>query len=267
MLIKQGTPRSSLICSVDDGSGQGGGGGGSGEKSPFSEDQMKALQDMSNATSSSHHTRINKSLEARLGEFESSQGKMLDKKFEELTNTLTGGGGKDAGKDGDKGDGRGDANNPEIAALTARVAAAESKAKAADQLVEQGKKDNLESEKTQKVATALRNSGVPDGLLNGAMAVFGSSGGVTRDDANKLVVRVERKGPTGPYPEDITLEDGVTEWLKTDNGKAYAGPRDVRGSGAQGGQRRLGPDGKPNRAEQVREAKHQLLRGILEDNM
>lgn len=107
------------------------------------------------------------------------------------------------------------------------------KAEAAAKAIEMQRKED------RTALTAALTGKVRPELLEAAVALhFDSKKRVVRDedDAEK---RVWRDGD-----DVMTLEEGVSKWLGSSEGKAYVPAADVKGSGNKGGSAAVGADGK-----------------------
>lgn len=87
---------------------------------------------------------------------------------------------------------------------------------------EKGKTAELRSE-TLRALTEAECSNV-----KGAFALLKEDGRIGRDKEGRLVFLT----PEGDFVDEEPLEDGVKKWLASDEGKEYAKPRGVGGSGS-----------------------------------
>lgn len=89
-----------------------------------------------------------------------------------------------------------------------------------------------QEQRERSITDALRSKGVRNELVDAAAALLLVKRNVLkRNDSGELVYVVKRKD----YEDELPVADGVEEFLKTDEGKAYLPPRDVGGTGEKGG--------------------------------
>ena len=82
--------------------------------------------------------------------------------------------------------------------------------------------------------SALGKAGVQSNRIEHAMALIHSAEGRLRTDSDgHPVVYFRRTGPAGDFDDEVGLTAGITEWLKTDDGKAFLPA--VAGGGTGGG--------------------------------
>jgi len=111
-------------------------------------------------------------------------------------------------------------DDPEVVAMRKRLAALEDERKKERETAQNNERDGT----LREILTAAK---IDPNRMRGAIAVVRDS--VKRDAEGKLVYKAQRQG----YVDDLTLEDGVAEWLATDEGKSYQAPaQGVRGGGA-----------------------------------
>jgi hypothetical protein len=244
---------SKLICSVDDGSGEGGGGGGDPALSDAQRQEMIRIQ---NAANSAHHTRIQKVMDQKLNEMkESITSSFTDalsahaEKFNSAGNT-----GGAPGKNKASG-----SEDSVVATLRqeheARMAEMEKKFEAEKSARVQEAQRAQVAEERSKLGAALRAAGVPDERLRGAVALlYTEDKRVARNSAGGVVFKMPRDG----YTDELELDAGIDEWLKSGEGKHFAPARDVRGSGATGGK-----PGQTNGKMSRQDMKRELVRSVL----
>lgn len=104
----------------------------------------------------------------------------------------------------------------------------------------QEERQRLEEERQQRkimeertaLQNALSESGVGPTQMSAAMALlYDAEKRVSRDEAGNLQFAMPEKG----YTDYLSLQEGVSKFLKTDQGKMFQAPRDVNGSGNTGG--------------------------------
>ncbi len=90
--------------------------------------------------------------------------------------------------------------------------------------------------------SALSKAGVQANRLDHAMAFIHNAEGRLRTDGDgHPVVHFRRKAPTGDhYDDEVGLTDGIAEWLKTDDGKAFLPAIEGGGTGGGAGKKKGG---------------------------
>jgi hypothetical protein len=58
---------------------------------------------------------------------------------------------------------------------------------------------------------------------------------IGRSSSGEIIFKVRKGSGAAAYEDELPLEDGVKEWLGTDDGKLYVAPKGVRGTGAAPG--------------------------------
>lgn len=212
----------------------------------FSDDQQKAIDARVNAAVSNQLSRFRKSFEADLdGKLDGKLGPIADS-LKSLQDSATSR--SDQGDQDDKGN---DQSLAELQKAQARIDELERKNKEAEQRAQDTEHKRLASEERTALQKALREAGVDEARLRGAVALlYGEDAVVARDSDGNIVMKVQRSG----YVDEVTLDEGVAEWLKSDEGKAHLPARGTGGSGASGSthQRRRGPTTKEERVAEAR---------------
>lgn len=105
----------------------------------------------------------------------------------------------------------------------------------------------MRAEERSALNTALLKAGVPDARAAGASALlFHDKKLVARNDAGEICIKVTKTYGSEKVDELVPLDAGVTEWLKTPEGKEYAPAVAASGSGNRGGRApERGAGGKP----------------------
>lgn len=120
----------------------------------------------------------------------------------------------------------------EIAARKALAKARELERKSQErdaQLVKEKASLMAKEEKTTVMSTLQRlGATVPAA----ALAVLKDEGRVIRNDEGELMFRASRKVGNETFDEEISIEDGLTEWLNSSTGKLFQPPKGLEGSGA-----------------------------------
>lgn len=225
--------------------GQGGQGGGQGQgegqgSGEFDPSVFKnEMQDfVVRAVNGAISTHLNRSLDSRLQE--NNQGLMNSFK-ELLSESLPKAQGENGGKT--------QSGNPDVdtaiknatAPLIKQLEEQKRLNEQAAARAKQAEEERLHNEKTTSLSQTLINQGVPAPLAQAAVHTIHDR--VKRDDKGKMYYVAEETGPTGPYEEHVSIEEGIKRWLSTENGKHFLPARQVGGSGNQGGR---SPQGKPN---------------------
>lgn len=110
--------------------------------------------------------------------------------------------------------------------------------------------------------SALAKAGVQANRIDHAMALLHNAQGRLRTDTDgHPVVFFRRTGPTGDFDDLVGLTAGITEWVKTDDGKAFLPAIEGGGTGGGAGKKQ-GADGSQNATTQDQLA-GQLLGGIF----
>lgn len=89
------------------------------------------------------------------------------------------------------------------------------------------------TEEHAALTAALTAGGVAGPLAQAAVSVL--HGSLERDTSGNIVYVSKETGPTGPYDERVTVAEGVSRYLATDDGKHFLPARQVGGSGNKGG--------------------------------
>jgi hypothetical protein len=103
----------------------------------------------------------------------------------------------------------------------------------------------------------LERAGVDAARRPGALALLYTEQQRVREEDGKIGFVVQKEWGE----ELVPIKDGVNEWLKTDEGKAYLPATPVAGSGNTGGRAPIGKDGKPSRAELINALGNFITRG------
>lgn len=186
---------------------------------------------------------VHKAIGTREKRFEEKLGKKMDElfgtKFEELRTLIAesdnddddeGKSKKPPNEGGEPANGSPSKLSPEVEAALKQ---AQKDAKEAKDLAEKWKKE-AEAERIAKMQTeeltALTQGltgRVKPALLD--MVVKQLHGNIVRDPESKTILWKNSDG------DHLPLKDGLDSWCKSDAGKEVAPPRDIRGTGSQGG--------------------------------
>lgn len=125
----------------------------------------------------------------------------------------------------------GDKSDPELERMRAKLAELEAKNKAAEEerkaAEEKARQDRLHG----AARDALLAAGVPADRARIALAAIKDEGLLAYNDAGEPGFKFARKG----YSEVVDAKAGAEEWLKSDAGKLFLPPSDVRGTGQRSG--------------------------------
>lgn len=99
---------------------------------------------------------------------------------------------------------------------------------------EQEKATRLREEERTTLANVLRQAGLGDPQVKAAVAVLHTEDKkVSRTEDGRIVFKIERGSGAAKYTDEMDLDKGVGEWLKTDEGKGYVPARQAAGAGGQ----------------------------------
>lgn len=209
---------------------------------------------MLNGAQSAQWSRMNKVFEQKLEEQKNQMADQFRAMMEERA------GKKDAGADKGTGTGSREVDDA-IAQLKAeneaRVMELNKKLEAAENLRQQERNNAQRTEEKARLSAALQEKGVAN--IRGAAAIlYTEDKRIGRDESGRIVYKAQRDG----YEEELSLEAGLDEWLKSAEGKYYAPAVDVRGSGRTGGKA-----GKPTSKMSKRELKREFAQGVLRGDL
>lgn len=215
-------------------------------------DELKAaVSKIANAAQSSHATRMNKHFDKRFSEIQETITQSVSAQLEALKEALSG-----TGKPPD-------AKPAELEQMQAKYAkqieTLQAKVEAADRAREEEKSRASRNEERSALTDALRAGGVDGPLLKSAIALlFTEEKRIGRGDDGSIVFKTTKDG----FDEEMSIKDGVAEWLTSEEGKHYAPARPVAGSGNTGGAL---PRGKQPRTKMdaLRELQEKLWNGEL----
>jgi len=269
------------ICSIGEGEGGGDGGGGGGSGG---EGENQLPEGMNDDMAKFMDQRIHSALGVHLTRFRSSFEKDLDKKLEagfSPLNEQLGSIGefiqnqkKSQQQNGQNGaNGHNGQGAPAIPQewearfsdmqkkYEGRINELEEKNRQEANAREQERMERLQTEEKHALSSALANAGIEGSRARAAMSLlYTEDKRVTRNDDGDIVFLVPKAG----YVDQVTLDEGITDWLKTEDGKAFLPPRGAGGSGGKGSQHRRGQK-PPSKAEKQAQAKVQLaeIMGVL----
>lgn len=122
--------------------------------------------------------------------------------------------------------------HPDFQAMIARQKELEGKLQKQQEEREQERKQRQAAEERGALERTLRGNGIAEKLVPAATALLYDSRRVLgRNDDGQIVFRAQRDG----YVDELKLEDGIREWIDSDEGKSFLPATDSSGSGARGG--------------------------------
>lgn len=96
------------------------------------------------------------------------------------------------------------------------------------------KTTRLREEERNKLGSVLTERGIPAAQVRAAVALLHTEDKrVARTDDGRIVFKFERGSGQGKYVDELEVDKGVDEWLKSDEGKAYIPARQANGGGGQ----------------------------------
>lgn len=229
-----------FVMSADDGAGGGGGGGGgdggdgkggkgggdgAAAAAGLSEEMKKEITKHVSGAVANYSKRIQADLMATLTT-------TLEEKLKGFQPVKVDGDGGTGG-----GDGKGGAppEDPDKKRMRAELDSLTKKLEQQTTERQQDAERALRSEERNELTARLREAGIPEPRLRGAVAyLLHDTKAIRRDKENKIVWPVKRDWGE----EELPFEKGVEEWLGTEEGKAYLPPKDAKGSGTTGGKTR-----------------------------
>lgn len=216
----------------------------------FTPEQTQEMIRIQNAATVTHNTRMQKIMDAKMEDMSKTFLSTLD----QLKETIAG-----IGEPLDGGDEKKKISDEDAirAKYEARIAQVEKRADAAESRRAEEEQKAKVAQERQRLNAALSEAGVDKGRVRAAVALlYTEDNRVGRDADNEITFKMQRDG----YVDDLTLEDGIGEWLKSDEGKHFAPPMGARGSGAEGGRPGRQAADKPTRQD----LENDLMMSILE---
>lgn len=123
---------------------------------------------------------------------------------------------------------------------------------------EQERQTRLRNEETSALQTALTTAGVPAPLAAAAVNILHSR--LERDAQGNILFVQQDTGPTGPFEQRVSVQEGIESFLKTEDGKHFLPARPVSGAGNVGGK---APSGLSPQQQSDREFVGEMLMGLL----
>ena len=149
----------------------------------------------------------------------------------------------------------------QVAELTAMV---EKERRAREEEREQAEKAKAESsrrEERDQLGQILRARGVPETQARAAVALLhGEENKVGRAEDGAIVFKIQKGTGQAKYVDEVALDKGVDEWLKTDDGKTFLPARQSQCAGGLGARPMTTGDAKKDSKAQ---AAHDLAKSLL----
>jgi len=227
-------PRQSGLCSVGD--DDPGTGGGEPAKKGADPELSKLVFDTSKAVMAKHFkstefkTSLAESIKASLAE-------ALPEVLKGMTAVPPPGGDAGKGKEGQPGgqqhtDPGRKTDDPEWKAMLARQKELEDKLHQQVAERENEKAQRMRAEERSLLESQLRTNGVPDNRLRAAVALINAElKAVGRNAEGGIVYKAQRDG----YVDELSVQDGIKEFLSTDEGKTFLPPPGAHGTGMRPG--------------------------------
>lgn len=235
-----GRPRIHMGPNDDKGGGGGGNGGGEGGGPPpgaLSEDAKKEVAEMVNSAVTgavtNHLGRFKKSFTEEIAKTLTETIGPIGEQLKTLTERQV-----QAQQPTGKGNNQGDAQSQEmrdsLLRYENRIKELEQQNKAEREARETEKATRLREEERNKLASVLNERGIPAPQVRAAVALLHTEDKrVARTEDGRIVFKFERGSGQGKYVDELEVDKGVDEWLKSDEGKAYLPARQAGGSGGQ----------------------------------
>lgn len=218
----------------------------------FTPDQKRAIIKWQNSGTTARFAKVNKQVMKQVqGEMQTLRSEILDSIKEMI------GGGQRTEEGETKPSGAADpAVEKRFAQMEREVQKARKMAEDERHLREEQQAKARSQEERSALENALRTQGVKQELLKPAVALlYTEDKRVARDDSGQIVFKIPRDG----FVDDLDLETGVGEWLRTAEGKNFAAPKPVAGSGATAGK----PASRAQKTASRDELKSALLHHML----
>lgn len=233
------------------GGGEGGGGEGEGEGNgapAMSADEMKRMMaNMVNSAVNSHFKRdsfqqlIASSVKDAFAEIAPKREESEPPKVEDH-----------------QGDKKPDARDAELAKMRSEQERMKAALEAQRAEAEAEKNKAREQAERSVLTDALRAGGVDENRMRAAVAyLYLDAKRIKRDEDDNIVMTFKRDWGE----ELVPVEKGISEYLKSDEGKVFLPPVDTSGSGNKGGRPPSAKGAKPTRAELLENLGRMMMRG------
>ena len=234
---------------------------GTGDGNPGTDEgKFKDVEDLVNA-------KVNAAISTHLGRFRQSFEKDLTANISKMMEPITGkleSFGELAEKlqnpsEGDQGQ-QTSQELEELKKAQARIAELERKNQEAEAAAQATERKRLQAEERNALTQALRNSGIEDTRIRAAVSlIYNEDQRVGRAEDGSIIFKVPKAG----YTDEVTLDEGLADWLKTDEGKAFLPARSAIGSGGRPSP--AGRRGPASGAEKKAEARQLLAQMMMGD--
>lgn len=174
-----------------------------------------------NAAQSSHATRMMKAFDQKLSKVVSELSDQFASRLEELREARTQGA---------------EVEPDQLLSIKkqyeARIGEIEKKFAAKEAEVAAERQRAARNEERTRLGDALRLAGIGEDRIRGAVALlYTEDQRVGRNEDGEIVFKNRKDG----YEEELPLNEGIAQWVNSDEGKYYLPPRAVGGSGNVGG--------------------------------
>jgi hypothetical protein len=127
---------------------------------------------------------------------------------------------------------------------------------------ERDRAESMSKEERAQLAGVLRARGIPEPQVKAAVALLhGEEKLIGRTDDGQIVFKVAKGTGQARYIDEVELEKGVEEWLKTDDGKAFVPARQAGGAGGMGARPMGQAQGKDQKGQAANALAAMLLGG------
>lgn len=252
-------------------SGEGGGGEGGGLTDEQKAEVEALVNGAVNGAITNHLSRFKKdmteSVTKTLGEALTPIGAQLKEVSEKLAGSAPQGGGEAPKGGGKKGEmppefseelnkARGQVEELKAQVAKEKAARDEERAQA-----ERAREEGLRREERDQLGQVLRARGVSEVQARAAVALLhGEEKVVGRSEDGSIVYKVSKGTGAAKYVDEIALDKGVEEWLKSEDGKSFLPARQVGGAGGLGARPGSTGDAKKDSKAQ---AAHDLAKALL----
>jgi chromosome segregation ATPase len=137
--------------------------------------------------------------------------------------------------------------------LEARIAERDRKLDEADKERKAVELQRQADEERNATVQALADAGVTGKAQKGALAVLMADKRIGRDEAGRVCFLVPKEG----YVEKTPVDDGIKDWVNSEEGQLYLPAKGIQGSGTKPSAARTGGKA-PTRSETISDAKKAL---------
>lgn len=232
---------------VAGGSGEGGEGGEAALNEAQAKEVTKLVNDAVNGAVTNHLTRFKKQFTE---EITKTLGDALGPVSEQLKGVLEAAQKPASGKPAHT-PGPDNETQQMLTRYEGRIKELEASNKAEKDAREAEKATRLREEERSSLSTALRARGLPDPQIKAAVALLHTEDKrVGRTEDGRIVFRIEKGTGAGKYVDEVDIDAGADEWLKTDEGKSFTPARPANGGGGLPARQSGQPPRNPAEAKQ-----------------